>query len=146
MLFLDNGLSTEPAEILRRYKTIAVVGLSPKPSRPSFQVASYMLAAGYRIIPVNPGQRQILGQQCYPDLESVPEPVEIVDVFRKSVEVPSVVASAIAVGAKVIWLQLGIVHEAAAQKARAAGLEVVMNRCLKIDHQYFLASGGRQRR
>lgn len=128
----------EISRILKSYRNIAVVGLSPKENRPSYQVAAYLLAAGYNIIPVNPGQGEILGRTCYPDLLAVPGPVEIVDIFRCSEEVGAVVEQAIAIGAKVVWMQQGIVNEAAAAKARAAGLTVIMDRCLKIDHQSLL--------
>jgi len=127
----------DSAQILRDSKTIAVVGLSPKPERPSYQVATYLLGAGYEIIPVNPGHDQILGLHCYPNLESIPGRVDIVDIFRNPQEVPAIVDSAIRIGAKVVWMQLGIVHEEAAAKAKAAGLIVIMDRCLKIDHQNF---------
>ena len=130
----------EIGRILKEYRTIAVVGLSPKENRPSHQVAAYLLAAGYRVIPVNPGQAAILGQPCYPDLLSIPEPVEIVDIFRRAEEVGPVVEQAIKIGAKVIWMQEGIVNEAAAAVARAAGLKVVMDRCLKVDHASLLGN------
>ncbi len=132
------GLEVDSAQILRDSRTIAVVGLSPKAARPSHQVAVYLLAAGYEVIPVNPGHDQILGLRSYPDLASVPGPVDIVDIFRNPKEVPAIVDSAIAIGAKVVWMQLGIVHEQAAAKARAAGLTVVMDRCLKVDHLNYL--------
>lgn len=117
-------------------RTIAVVGLSPKESRPSNQVARYLISAGFRVFPVNPGQETILGLPCYPDLAAIPESVEIVDIFRKPEEVGPVVDEAIKIGAKAVWMQEGIVNEAAAAKARAAGLVVVMDRCIKIDHQH----------
>lgn len=123
------------AEILRRYRTIAVVGLSNDPRRDSHSVSQYMQAAGYRVIPVNPGETEVLGEKAYPDLAAVPEPVEIVDIFRRPEYVPAIVDQAIAIGAKVIWMQQGIVNEAAAAKARAAGLEVVMNSCIRTVHQ-----------
>jgi predicted CoA-binding protein len=128
----------EISRLLKSYRNIAVVGLSPKPERPSYQVAAYLLVAGYHIIPVNPGQSEILGLTCYPDLLAVPGPVEIVDIFRRSEEVGVVVEQAIAIGAKVVWMQEGIVNEAAAALAREAGLKVFMNRCLKVDHQNLL--------
>jgi len=114
---------------------IAVIGLSSDPARASYQVAAYMQEHGYRIIPVNPREKDVLGEKCYPDLCSVPESVEIVDIFRRPRYVPHAVAEAIYVGAKVVWMQLGIVHEAAARRAREAGLEVVMDRCLKVEHR-----------
>jgi len=135
------GLEVALAQILREARTIAVIGLSPKAARPSHQVATYLLEAGYEVIPVNPGHDQILGLRAYPDLAAVPGPVDIVDIFRNPQEVPAIVDSAIAIGAKVVWMQLGIVHEQAAAKARAAGLTVVMDRCLKVDHQNYCQRG-----
>lgn len=123
------------AEILRRYRTIAVVGLSNDPRRDSHSVSQYMQAAGYRVIPVNPGETEVLGGKAYPDLGSIPEPVEIVDIFRRQECIPAIVDQAIAIGAKVIWMQQGIVNEAAAATARAAGLEVVMDSCIRTVHQ-----------
>ena len=122
-------------EILAAYHTIAVVGLSSRRFRASYGVADYMQRAGYRIIPVNPQEQNVLGEKCYPDLASVPVPVEIVDIFRRSEFVPEIVDQAIAIGAKAIWMQEGVVHEEAAAKARAAGLDVVMDRCILKDHR-----------
>jgi len=130
-------LEGDPAQILRAYQTIAVVGLSPKPERPSHEVALYMRAAGYEIIPVNPGHEQLLGVRCYPDLASIPQRVEIVCIFRNAKEVPAIVKQAIAIKAKVVWMQLGIVHVEAAAMARDAGLQVIMDRCLMVDHQFY---------
>jgi predicted CoA-binding protein len=123
----------EIAAILQHCQTIAVVGLSTDPHRPSHQVARYLQSRGYRIIPVNPQCRKILGETCYPSLREVPEPVEVVDIFRQVAAIPAIVAEAIAVGAKVIWMQSGLEHPEAAAQARAAGLQVVMNRCMKIE-------------
>ena len=120
--------------LLTTAKTIAVVGLSPKESRPSNMVARYLLEEGYTVIPVNPGQEEILGLPCYPDLASIPGPVDIVDIFRRSEDVPPIVAEAIAIGAKAIWMQEGVIHEEAARTAKAAGLVVVMDRCIKTVH------------
>ncbi len=120
--------------ILSTYKRIAVVGLSSDWSRPSYFAAKYLLDHGFEIIPVNPKHEEILGQTCYPDLQSIPTPVDIVDLFQKAERVPSFVDGAIAIKARLVWMQLGIVHEEAAQKARDAGLEVVMNRCIKIEY------------
>ena len=127
--------STTMADILNRYRTVAVVGLSPKPHRDSFEVAQYMQAHGWRIIPINPNAREILGETAYPSLQEAARHhrIELVNVFRNSADVPPVVDDAIAVGATAIWLQLGVVHEEAAQTARAAGLAVVQNRCLKVE-------------
>jgi predicted CoA-binding protein len=122
-----------PQEILKQYRTFAVVGLSPKPERPSNDVASFLKQKGYRIVPVNPGHREILGETCYPDLLSVPFPVEVVDIFRRSELVLPVVKQAIQIGARAVWMQIGVINEEAAGKARAAGLAVVMNRCPKIE-------------
>jgi len=120
--------------ILNENKVIAVVGLSANESRPSFFAAKYMQYHGYTIIPVNPRYDSILGETCYPDLESIPMPVDIVDVFQRPDRVMPVAESAIAIGAKVLWMQLGVVNEEAATVARNAGLEVVMNRCVKIEY------------
>jgi uncharacterized protein len=130
----------EIAAILTSCRNIAVVGLSPKEDRPSNQVARYLLAAGYHIMPVNPGQDRILDRPCYPCLTAIREPVEIVNIFRRSQELPLLVEEAIGIGARVIWTQLGIVHQDAAQKARQAGLTVIMDRCLKTDHALLLGS------
>ncbi len=124
----------ELEQILDTYRIVAVVGLSPDAERPSFRVASYLKEQGYRIIPVNPKLSQILGETCYPELTSIREPVEVVDIFRRAEETPVIVDQAIAVGARVIWMQDGIVNEAAAQKARDAGLQVVMDRCMRKEH------------
>ena len=122
-------------DILRSSRTIAVVGLSGKRYRPSYGVAEYLQRAGYRIIPVNPRESQILGEKCYPELESIPGPVDIVDIFRRSEFVPEIVEAAIRKGAKVIWMQEDVVHEGAAQRAEAAGLTVIMDRCILKDHR-----------
>jgi predicted CoA-binding protein len=123
------------AEILKTARTIAVVGLSPKRYRPSYGVAEYLQKAGYRIIPVNPRESELLGERCYPDLEAIPEAVDIVDIFRRSEFVPEIVEAAIRKGAKVVWMQEGVVHEDAARRAEAAGLQVVMDRCILKDHR-----------
>ena len=120
--------------LLKKYRNIAIVGLSPKNNRPSNQVAVYLMEAGYNIVPVNPGQETILGKKCYPDLESIPEPIDIVDIFRRSEDIPPIVKSAIEIKAKVVWMQQDIINEEAAAKARKAGLTVIMDRCLKEDH------------
>jgi predicted CoA-binding protein len=122
-------------KILRESKTIAVVGLSSNPMRPSFGVTEYMQEAGYRIIPVNPNEREVLGEKSYARLEDVPEKIEIVNVFRRAEDVAPVVESAIRVGAKVVWMQSGIENEAAAEKALAAGLAVVEDACILVEHR-----------
>jgi predicted CoA-binding protein len=122
-------------QILRDSHTIAVVGISGKRFRPSYGVAEYMQRAGYRIIPVNPLETQVLGETCYPDLDSIPDPIDIVDIFRRSEFVPEIVEAAIRKGAKVIWMQEGVIHEEAAHRALAAGLLVVMDRCILKDHR-----------
>ncbi len=127
--------------ILKDARTVAVVGLSPDPSRPSHVVASYLKRQGYRIIPVNPTVSEVLGERSYPDLRSVPEPVDVVDVFRRPEHVPAIVEEAIAIGAKAVWLQEGVVHEEAAQRARQAGLRVVMDRCMLKEHQRYRMAG-----
>ena len=125
--------------VLNRYKRVAMVGLSANPNRPSYFAATYLRDYGYEIFPVNPGQagKEILGRLCYPDLASVPQPLEVVDIFRNPEDVPPVVEEAIRLGAKVIWMQLGVIHLDAADKAKQAGLEVVMDRCMKIEHARF---------
>lgn len=122
-------------EILRNARVIAVVGLSSNRFRPSYEVAEYMQRAGYRIIPVNPQEREVLGEKAYSRLEEVPEPVDCVNIFRRPEAVPDIVDSAIAIGAKAVWMQLDITHEEAAAKARSAGLLVVEDRCLLIEHR-----------
>jgi predicted CoA-binding protein len=124
------------AHIVSTPRTVAVVGLSPKEHRDSYRVAQYLQAQGWRIVPINPNAAQILGETAYPNLSAAAEhhTIELVDVFRNSADVPPVVDEAIAIGAKAVWLQLGVAHEAAAAQARAAGLEVVQNKCLKIEH------------
>jgi predicted CoA-binding protein len=135
-------LSAQQTAIIRRIlkdsKTIAVVRLSPKPHRPSHQVASYLMEAGYAIIPVNPGQDTLLGLPCYPNLQAIPGPVDMVDIFRRSEFVLPIVEDAVSIGAKFIWMQEGIVNEVAARKAEEAGLTVIMDRCTKIDHMNLL--------
>jgi uncharacterized protein len=122
--------------ILDNCRTVAVVGLSPKPHRDSFRVAQYMQQHGWRIVPVNPNAREVLGQKAYPNLSEAArsERIDLVNCFRNSSDIPPIVDEAIAIGAKAVWMQLGIAHDAAADKARAAGLLVVQDRCLKVDH------------
>jgi len=120
--------------ILRQCKTIAVVGLSANWYRPSFFAAKYMQEHGYRIVPVNPSYPEILGEKCYASLIDIPEKVDMVDCFRKSQDIEPIATEAIAIGAKVLWMQLGVMNDKAAEKARKAGLEVVQDRCVKIEH------------
>ena len=127
------------ARILREYRRIAVVGISDRPERDSYRVAAYLAQAGYVIIPVNPNVTQVLGKRCWPTLDHAPTPIEVVDVFRRSELVEPVVDAAIRVGAKAVWMQDGVVNETAAAKARAAGLLVVMDRCMLRDHAAGLA-------
>lgn len=122
-------------EILKSSHTIAVVGLSSSHMRPSNGVASYLQRAGYRVIPVNPNETEVLGEKSYARLEDIPEKIDIVDVFRRPEFVPEIVESAIKIGAKTVWLQEEVVHEAAAQRAREAGLSVVMDRCILKEHR-----------
>jgi len=115
-------------------KTVAIVGLSSRPGSASFPVASYLKSQGYRVIPVNPTEKSVLGEVSYPSLRDIPEKVDVVDVFRRSDLTPAIAAEAIEIGADVLWMQLGIANHKAAQLARDAGLTVVMNRCMKIEH------------
>ena len=128
--------------ILRTHKTLAVVGLSAQWHRPSYFAAKYMQEHGYRIVPVNPGYEEILGERCYKSLRDIPHPVDVVDCFRKSVEIPAIAEDAIAIGAKVLWMQLGVHNDQARGRAEAAGLEVVENRCVKIEHGRFFGGLG----
>lgn len=121
-------------KILKESKTIAVVGLSPEPERPSHGVASYLKSHGYKIIPVNPTADEVLGEKSYPDLKQVPVKIDVVDIFRRPEFVQQIVEDAIKIGAKSVWMQEGIVHEEAARKAREAGLLVVMDRCMMKEH------------
>jgi predicted CoA-binding protein len=121
-------------EILKNNRVIAVVGLSANPERPSNIVATYLKEKDYKIIPVNPGEKTILGLTSYPDLSSIPEKVDVVDIFRKSEDVPTIVQEAIKIGAKVVWMQEGVVNQAAADTAEKAGLKVVMDKCLRKEH------------
>ena len=137
-LLLPDGAapSADPIfDILTKYKTIAVVGLSSNPARPSYGVTEYMQSSGYQIIPVNPNETDVLGEPSYGSLEEVPQKLEIVDIFRRAEEVPPVVDAAIRAGAKVIWMQQGIANEPAAERARAAGLTVVMDACILVEHK-----------
>ena len=122
------------SEMLKSMHTIAVVGLSSRRMRPSYGVSEYMQRAGYRIIPVNPGESQVLGERAYASLEEIPEKVEIVNIFRRAEFVPEIVDAAIRIGAKAVWMQEGVVHPEAAAKAKAAGLSVVMDRCILKEH------------
>lgn len=135
----SNPLEAEIREILENSKTIAIVGLSDKPERESFKVAEYLKDHGYTIIPVNPAQAEILGEKSYPDLASIPVPVDIVDIFRNVEAIPGIVEEAIKIKAKVVWMQQGLAHNASAQKARDAGLVAVQSKCLKIEHGKLLA-------
>lgn len=130
--------NSELREILENIKVIAVIGLSPKENRPSNMVARYLIEAGYTVIPVNPGQREILGLPCFPSLEEVPGQVDLVDIFRRPEEVGPIVESATKKNIKHIWMQLGIVNEEAASFARQHGCVVVMDRCIKVDHQQLM--------
>jgi predicted CoA-binding protein len=122
-------------KILAENKTVAIVGLSDKPERDSFRVAQYLKEHGYTVIPVNPTRTEILGEKSYPDLASIGSPVDIVDIFRNTEAIPGIVDEAISIGARVVWMQLGLAHNESARKAAAAGLEVVQSKCIKIEHQ-----------
>ncbi|MHB1130823.1 MAG: CoA-binding protein [Chloroflexota bacterium] len=127
--------------ILKNNKTIAMVGLSNDPERPSFRVAKYLIDAGYRVIPVNPSVEEVLGQKSYPDLASIPDEVDVVDVFRRPEHVPEIAKAAIAKGARVLWLQEGVSHPEAEETARQAGLEVVSNDCMRREHRRLRKAG-----
>lgn len=120
--------------ILKQYRRVAVVGLSAQWHRPSYFAAKYLLDHGYEIFPVNPTYSEVLGRRCYPNLLAIPEPVEVVDCFRRADEIPAIARDAVRIGARVLWTQLGVVSEEGARVARDGGLEVVMNRCMKIEH------------
>ncbi len=132
MITLNQHVEVE--QLLRRSRSIAIVGLSPKENRPSNMVGRYLLAAGYSIYPVNPGHTELLGQPCFPNLSSIPVKIDIVDIFRRAEEVLPFVEEAVRIGAAAVWMQLGIVNQLAADYARANGLAVIMDRCIKIDH------------
>ena len=134
------ALSAGPQErlaILRRYRRVALVGVSANPLRPSHFVAVYLANRGYDIVPVNPRAKTVLGRPSFPSLSAIPEPVDVVDIFRPPQFVPAIVEEAIKIGAKVVWMQFDIVHEEAARRAREAGLEVVMDQCMKVEHARF---------
>jgi predicted CoA-binding protein len=135
---------TEPQirDILKRARTIAMVGASDKPERDSYQVMAYLIANGYRVIPVNPTVEAIQGERSYPSLTAIPERVDVVDIFRSSDAVPPIVDEAIAIGAPVVWMQLGILNEGAAQRARAAGLDVIMDHCMRAEHRRLIERPG----
>jgi len=135
-----NPPDEEVVELLKSAKTIAVVGISHKEDRDSYKVAKYLKEHGYKIIPVNPKYKEVLGEPCYPDLKSIPEKIDVVDIFRKVDAIPGIVDEAISVGAGAVWMQLGLAHNESAEKARQAGLKVVMNKCMKIEHQRLLSS------
>lgn len=130
----------EMKEILLSARTIAIVGVSSNPEKDSYWIASYLKEMGYRIIPVNPTAEEILGEKVYPSLSEIPDKVDIVQVFRKPEDIPPVVEEAIKIGAKVVWMQEGISHEEAAQKARAAGLQVVMDACMRVTHRRLIGT------
>ena len=128
-------------EILKGYKTVAVVGLSASPDRPSHRVASYLKENGYRVIPVNPAEKGVLGETSYPSLGVIPEQVEVVDIFRRSEEVVPIVQEAIKTGAKTIWMREGVINQEVADLARKAGLKVVIDKCMFKEHQKMVSGG-----
>ena len=134
----SNPEDEEIKEILEKNQVIAVVGLSPKPDRDSHKVAKYLQEHGYRIVPVRPKAKEILGEKAYDSLKDIPFPVDVVDIFRKVDAIPGIVDEAIDVGAKVVWMQLGLAENESARRAREAGLQVVMNKCLKVEHSRYL--------
>jgi len=133
-------MSAEEEKILKDNKVIAVVGLSSNPERPSYRVATYLKEKGYTIIPVNPNEKVILSETCYPDLSSIPGHVDVVDIFRKSEDCPPIAREAVKIGADVVWMQEGVVSEEAATCARDAGLKVVMDKCIKKEHEKLAGS------
>ena len=135
---LHNPSVQEMKDLLQNSKNIAIVGLSNKPERDSYMVAEYLKKHGYRIFPVNPGIKEVLGEKAYPSLSAIPESIDIVNIFRRSSDVPPIINEAIPLRPKAVWLQLGVVNEDAAQAATAAGLSVVMDRCIKVDHYRLL--------
>jgi predicted CoA-binding protein len=139
IMAFTNPTQDEICRMLRAIRTIAVMGLSPKPERPSFRVAQAMQNHGYQIVPVHPLAREILGEAAYPDLEHIPFKVDMVDVFRAPEYVPAIVESCIALGIQRLWLQEGVVCEAAAERARDAGITVVMDRCMWHDYSRLCA-------
>lgn len=130
----DRGNLNQEEQILDTCRIVAVVGLSPDAERPSFRVASYLKEQGYRVIPVNPQFSQILGETCYPELTAIRESVDVVDIFRRAQETPAIVDQAIAIGARAVWMQEGVVNRTAEAKAREAGLLVVMDKCMRKEH------------
>jgi predicted CoA-binding protein len=124
-------------DILDKSRVVAIVGLSANKERPSYVVGEYLKAHGYKIIPVNPGEKEILGEKSYPDLLSIPEKVDVVDIFRRSEDVPPIVRQAITIGAKTVWMQEGVVNQEASAEARQAGLQVVMDKCMREQHIKF---------
>ncbi|NOX38777.1 MAG: CoA-binding protein [Calditrichaeota bacterium] len=139
MLKRDPSMDQQIVKILTAYRNVAIVGASNKPHRDSFQVTQFLMEQGFQIFPVNPNVEEILGRKCYPSLMDIPETVEIVDIFRRPEEVVPIVEQAIAIGAKVIWMQLGVINEEAARLARKSGLSVIMNRCIKIEFQRWMS-------
>ena len=135
----SNPVSEEIKQILKSTNTIAIVGLSDNPNRDSYKVAAYLMEKGYRVIPVNPAKKEILGHKCFPNLKSLPEKVDIVDIFRKVEFIPDIVEETISIGAKTVWMQLGLAHNESAQKARNAGLFVVQSQCIKVEHAKLFA-------
>jgi predicted CoA-binding protein len=140
---LSSDFATTPLQryrILERYSNVAMVGLSSNPYRPSHFAAMYLLAEGYNVIPVNPREAEILGRKCYASVKEIPGPIEIVDIFRPPEAVPPIVEEAIEIGAKVVWMQFEVIHYGAARRAREAGLEVVMDQCMKVEHARFFGA------
>ncbi len=136
----ENIEESDLKRILGETKTIAVVGLSADPTKDSHRVAAYLKARGYHIIPINPGAQEILGEKSYPNLESIPERVDVVDVFRRSEHMPEIAEHAVKIGTKVLWMQMGITNEDAAKTAQAGGLEVVQDRCMMAEHSRLMAA------
>ncbi|TAL31124.1 MAG: cupin domain-containing protein [Spirochaetes bacterium] len=138
----SNPPDPELAAILKTAKTVAVVGLSDNPERDSFKVARYLKEHGYRVIPINPARKEILGERSYPDLASVPEKIDVVDIFRQVDAIPGIVDEAIKINAGAVWMQLGLAHRESAEKAKAAGLKAVQGRCMKIEYGKLIEHAG----
>jgi len=131
----DGSLDDIICHIVKHYRRIAVVGFSNKPWRPSFQVGSYLIQQGYEVIPVNPDIPEVLGLRCHQSLSAAPRPAQVVDIFRRGEHIPGIVDEAIAIGAEAIWMQSGLIDEVSAERARRAGLLVVMDRCIMVEHR-----------
>jgi len=141
----DPDIERTIRDVLGSFRRIAVVGVSDKPWRPSYRIARYLLEQGYEVLPVNPGLKEFLGRRCYPDLAAAPGPVEVVDIFRRPEHIPGIVEAAIAAGARAVWMQSGLRDDSSAARARQAGLRVVMDRCIMVEHRRLATGNGSPR-